>query len=261
MKFLSIPGSVLKRTDINAMGKLTYGALCYHQRDRGDCWPKIETLAAELGCSERTVGTAISNLGGADLLSQKRRFKRSSRYQVKVVKDRTFLRVPDGIASMPGVPAIRKLVMAAQLFKTSNSRGQAWPFQDTLASELGCSRRSVLRTLNDLENDHHIQVDHRGGGCHRGNIYRLTGRFNAAVLAHGRRETVTNLPDRKLNNSSESKERVTQPIFNQQGLFECSRQCVGVCQTPEAVAVQHLCRMRVAPQGGSCDRVRAAPPT
>jgi biotin operon repressor len=204
VRFISIPGSIAVRKNLSATDKLVYGVLRYHQAGQAECWPSQAHVAQAIGCSVRAVGTSIKRLEAAGLVTIQRRFKQSNAYRVQLVQDPTYLRVPDSILAADA-PALHKLIMAALGFKARNEDSQAWPHQDTLATELGCSRSSIVRALNELEAAGKIQVKHRGGGRKRGNVYRLKAGFYSATVEHGRPETVSKVPNRKINNSEDSK--------------------------------------------------------
>lgn len=220
IKFISVPMSVLNRTDLSATDKIVYGLLRFHQYRGEECWPSQAHLAKEAGCSVRAIGTSVKRLEAAGLVTIQRRFKQSNTYRVTLVSDPTYLRIPDSILASDA-PALHKLIMAALGFKAANADRQAWPHQEKLARELGCSRSSIVRALNEMESAGRIQVKHRGGGRARGNLYRMKDGFYSAGLEHGPVETVSKVPNRKINNSSDSKRTGAVQKVRPAGLSRC----------------------------------------
>ncbi len=241
VRFISIPGSILCRIDLSATDKLVYGLLRFHQYGGDECWPGQSHLAESIGCSVRAIGASVKRLEAAGLVTIQRRFKRSNAYQVQLVQDPTYLRVPDSILAAPDVPALHKLIMAGLGFKAANEDRHAWPHQETLARELGCSRSSIVRALKELEAAGKIQVKHRGGGRARGNLYRLKDGFYSATVEHGRPETVPKVPNRKINNSEDSKRTEPRRQISPGGL---SPSCRPVESPPSAE--ERACRRLVA---------------
>ena len=206
VRFVSIPASILSRTDLSATDKIVYGLLRFHQYGNDDCWPGQPHLARQAGCSVRAIGTSLKRLEAASLVTIHRRFKQSNAYCVTLVSDPTYLRIPDSILAAD-IPALHKLIMAALGFKAMNDDRQAWPHQEKLAQELGCSRSSIVRALKEMEASGRIQVKHRGGGRSRGNLYRLKDGFYSAAVEHGRPETVSKVPNKEKDNNSEDSKR------------------------------------------------------
>ena len=191
-KFLSIPDSILKNPKLSATSKLLYGVLRYHQYDKTCCWPSIPTLCKVMGGTSRAaVSRAVKQLKTAGLVAVAKGYSRSNRYTVKVVRDRTFLRVRLDIVRLPSLLPIDKLLTASIKYKSNNADSYAYPFQDRLAAELGCSLSTICRALARLEAAKNIEVDHRGGGRKRGNYYRITDGFYRLVLTHDQRESTS----------------------------------------------------------------------
>jgi len=206
MYFVSVPASVKASPKLSATAKLLYGVLRFYQYGNDNCWPTTATLAHALGVCRDSISRAIRQLEDVGLLQVERRFKRSSIYIVKPVMDEQFSRIPANLLAVPGMSATEKLLIASLTFKSNNESEQAWPHQATLAAELGCSRSTVLRSLEKLENEHRIQVRHRGGGRARGNFYRVNGDFNCLNLQHGEAKSVAKA-DTKHKNPIDSKNK------------------------------------------------------
>jgi DNA-binding transcriptional ArsR family regulator len=68
-----IPNWLLKRKEISFCAKLTYARLCQYAGEDGEAFPRIETLAAEIGTSVRTVARALAELKTAGLIEVERR--------------------------------------------------------------------------------------------------------------------------------------------------------------------------------------------
>lgn len=64
-----IPNWLLKRTELNLCAKVVWGRLYQYCNDEGRAFPKLETLAEELGCSLSGVKKAIYELEAAGLLT------------------------------------------------------------------------------------------------------------------------------------------------------------------------------------------------
>ena len=83
-KFLNayVPNWLLCRKEkISPGAKLLYSLLCQHAGKNGQCYPKQETLAEELGCSKRTIARYIKELKKWELIKSTRLGKRcSNRY-------------------------------------------------------------------------------------------------------------------------------------------------------------------------------------
>ena len=78
-----IPDWLMQRTDISPGAKLCYARLAkYFNKDKGVAWPKIETMADELGASKRQIDTYLKALKDAGLIEAERKgLGRSNRYR------------------------------------------------------------------------------------------------------------------------------------------------------------------------------------
>lgn len=77
-----VPDWLLCREDISNGAKLLYGKLCQHSGKDGNCFPKLRTLAEELGCSQRTIGRYVKELKEYGLIEPIRVGKKcSNRYR------------------------------------------------------------------------------------------------------------------------------------------------------------------------------------
>lgn len=59
---LFIPNALAQYTKIQLSSKLIWGRLAQYGGENGDCFPRISSLATELGCSERTIKRGIKEL-------------------------------------------------------------------------------------------------------------------------------------------------------------------------------------------------------
>jgi len=76
-----IPNWLLKRPEVSMAAKLTYARLGQYAGKDGEAFPKIETLAEELGASKSTVERALLELKKAGLIeSHQRGLTQSNRY-------------------------------------------------------------------------------------------------------------------------------------------------------------------------------------
>lgn len=76
-----IPNWLQCRREISQGAKLAYARLAQHAGENGECFPKQETLAAELGVSERMANEYVRALVNARLIEKKRLgLGRSNRY-------------------------------------------------------------------------------------------------------------------------------------------------------------------------------------
>lgn len=191
IKFIAIPETVLKNPDLSFTAKLLFGALRYRQYDKSCCWPKTDSLAQALGTSRAAISRAIGQLERAGLIKVKRKFKKSNIYNVVGIRDRIFLRVRLNVAAMPGMLAIDKLLTALLEYGSNNDDSHAFAYQTKMAAGLGCSRASIIRSLQRLEKRGKVNITHRGGGRKRGNYYVLTTAFFDSVLIHDSRKTVS----------------------------------------------------------------------
>lgn len=60
--FAKLPNAVLFDRELSSGALRLYAVLVHHARQRGECWPRQETLAAELSVSDRMVRTYIGKL-------------------------------------------------------------------------------------------------------------------------------------------------------------------------------------------------------
>lgn len=218
MNFVAVPDSVLRDPRLSFPAKLLFGVLRYRQYDKTCCWPSIEGLAKQLGgISRGTVCRAISQLEKAGYITIKRRHRWSNLYTVRSVRDKTFLRIRLDLVALPGVPAIDKLLLASLEYKSHNDDGHAYPHQERLARELGCTRSTIFRALARLEAENKIQVKHRGGGRKRGNYYVVADAFYRLVLGRGPEKTVSKR-GAKDKYIKESKRTVQRQDFSQRVL-------------------------------------------
>ena len=228
-KFVAVPDSVLRDPHLSFPAKLLFGVLRYRQYDKTHCWPSIEGLAKQLGgVSRGTVCRAIRQLEKAGYITIERRHRRSNLYAVRNIQDRTFLRIRLDLVGSPGVSAIDKLLIASLEYKSHNDDGHAYPHQERLARELGCTRSTIFRALVRLEAENKIQVKHRGGGRKRGNFYRL-------VLERGPEKTVSKR-GAKHKYLKELKETAATADFSQRTL------------SPRDQAYSELLRLQVHPK-------------
>ena len=65
-----IPNWLQCRREINQGAKLAYERLAQHAGKDGECFPKQETLAAELGVSERTANEYVRTLVSFGLIKK-----------------------------------------------------------------------------------------------------------------------------------------------------------------------------------------------
>ena len=72
-----IPNWLLKRPELSHGAKLCYARLCQFAGSKGMCYPKQNTLATEIGVSERQVRTYISELMKHALLEKKKSGKKN----------------------------------------------------------------------------------------------------------------------------------------------------------------------------------------
>lgn len=189
-KFLAIPGSVLSDSRITPAAKLVFGLLRYRQYDKGSCWPGIESISRDLALSRSAVSRTIGQLEKIGYISVERLHKRSNSYTVSTIRDDRFLRIRLDLAALPGLSAMDKLILSMLDYLSSNDSGRAWIHQQTLADRLGCNRSTIHRALSRLEKLEHIQIDHRGGGRKRGNLYRISPAFLNRIMQHGPEKTV-----------------------------------------------------------------------
>jgi hypothetical protein len=63
-----VPNWLMRRKDVPPGAKLCYGRLAQFAGKRGYCWPKIKTLAKELGISERMTARYLKILKDKELI-------------------------------------------------------------------------------------------------------------------------------------------------------------------------------------------------
>ncbi len=82
----------------------------------------------------------------------------------------------------PNITANELRVLALLLTRDwgANGRG-AFESQDSMASSLGCSTRTLRRTLDTLVSKRYVTVEHRGVG--RTNVYRVADKYRWAKSA------------------------------------------------------------------------------
>lgn len=180
LRFISVPESILSRTDLSATDKGVYGLLRFCQYDKGECWPSHRRLATVLDCDVRTISASIERLAAAGLV-EVRQVEGRLLYHVNLVKDDRYLRVTEAVLRLPRLSVLAKLVLAMIAFGTQgNGDRHAFAGQDTMAARLGCSRRSILRAIASLQDAGLIEVRRRGP---RSNQYTLTPQGEAAIVA------------------------------------------------------------------------------
>ena len=68
-----IPNWLMARHELSQGAKLCYARLCQYAGRNAETWPKQETLAEELGCSDREVRRCLDELVVANLIAVERR--------------------------------------------------------------------------------------------------------------------------------------------------------------------------------------------
>lgn len=76
-----ISAPVWKIKGLTMTQKIVLLKLADNANEAGVCWPSLQTIAEDCGCSVRTVSRAVSHFEGINLLSHDRRFNRSNMYQ------------------------------------------------------------------------------------------------------------------------------------------------------------------------------------
>jgi biotin operon repressor len=71
--FTQIPNAILRRPNLSTGAKLTYMVLLSYAWQKDNCYPGQDTLAADMGVSNRSVITYLQQLQEAGLLYVKRR--------------------------------------------------------------------------------------------------------------------------------------------------------------------------------------------
>ena len=61
-KGIWIPSCIVRNPNLTASAKLVYGQLCFHSGKDGKCYPSQQTLANELGLSDRQIRAVITEL-------------------------------------------------------------------------------------------------------------------------------------------------------------------------------------------------------
>jgi len=83
-----IPNWLQCRREISQGAKLAYARLAQHAGKDGGCFPKQETLAAELGVSERTANEYVRTLVKFRLIEKERPgLGRSNRYYFQFIRE------------------------------------------------------------------------------------------------------------------------------------------------------------------------------
>ena len=63
-----IPNWVRERTELTMTAKMLYGTLVQHANNEGVAWPSQETLASEMGCTDRCIRSAATCLERHELI-------------------------------------------------------------------------------------------------------------------------------------------------------------------------------------------------
>jgi len=211
IKFIIIPGSILKNPGLTASQKLVFAILQFRQGKNGRCYPSLETIAGDLGISRTAAIRAVSGLEAAGLIKVERRYRQSNIYRVDTRHDEYWLRIESAALTAPITPAA-KLIFSYLTFRVG-ANSEAWQHQKTIAADLGISKRTVIRIIASLEKASYIQVGHVHGGRKRSNKYRITGKiFNSLVLSPQSDYRVTKR-DSKSNTLKEVKRKSPEKLF------------------------------------------------
>ena len=127
-----------------------------------------------------------------------------------VVEDETlragFTQIPNAILRRPDVTPGAKLTYMA-LLSYAWQKGSCFPGQDTLADDLGVSKRSVVTYLQQLQEAGLLHVKRRGLG--QTNVYTITrwDTSRSANFAHQEVQKATHqeVQDLHINNTQEKK--------------------------------------------------------
>ena len=111
--------------------------------------PDLKKLAQQYTNSEHDI-----ILDGADLITQK-----------------GYTLVPNFVLQTDKLSGRAKLVYALLLSRAWGDKTSAFPGQNRLAEECGCSSRSIWTALKELEKHHFLSIVRRGMG--RTNLYVL----------------------------------------------------------------------------------------
>ncbi len=76
----SMPRFIAQRRDLRLSDKCIWAALDYRQRDKGDCFPKLATIARDVGVNRDTVARSIRRLETKGLLEVKGKRGEVNRY-------------------------------------------------------------------------------------------------------------------------------------------------------------------------------------
>lgn len=71
--FTMVPNVVLLDGDMSMGARMVYAQLLHYAREKEEAWPGQARLAAQLGCSERSLRTYIGELEEAELIRSRRR--------------------------------------------------------------------------------------------------------------------------------------------------------------------------------------------
>lgn len=71
--FVGVPLKILRRTDLTPIAKLVYGYIAFRLGSNENAWPGQDTIARDLGVSERAVRLAVASLIEAGLVLAVRR--------------------------------------------------------------------------------------------------------------------------------------------------------------------------------------------
>ncbi len=185
--YISLPSSIIRDSLLTASAKLTYGAIAYHQQDRGFCWPAIDTLATMAGLSRKQITRGKQCLIEANRLEVELRYRRSSIYRLAVVHDDEYVRIPSTILHAPITPG-EKIVWGFLNF-AEGINGESWHRQTVIGTKTGTPRRSLSRCLQQLEAASYLQVDHVHGGLKQHCVYRVTTKGFSVPFWHTRSES------------------------------------------------------------------------
>jgi len=175
VKFVVVPGSILRDRTLKAGPKLLFGLLRFYSGQKGYCWPGLARLAAELHVDRSTVKRSIKKLVATGLLSVEYRHRQSSIYRIDDRVDEDFRLVNSTALSAQITPAAKLLFSYVEV-KTENS-DQLWLSQKTIAADLGLSKATVSRSIAEMEKSGALRVQHAHGGKKQRNQYQTTPNF------------------------------------------------------------------------------------